>query len=204
LGDFGTGRFVASSTKKFNVSSLLEVSTIYYCAPEGLLNPNSYGNTVDIWALGCIVYEMLTKAALLSIHTIDIIKNFEMSLLKKMIVICGKSQPEDLECVPDSPLKTFVLNHPELESPPALEQYLKTVNDDQVSSFMKGLLSFNPRKRLSAESAFKEPFISQTVPSHLLPKSKQCSFQEPLESSSESGEWTVHLLKEIKYFLEKQ
>jgi len=80
LGDFGTGRFVTSASK-FNVSALLEVSTIYYCAPEGLLNPNSYGTSVDIWALGCIVYEMITQKALLTIQNFEM--NFDMCLLKK-------------------------------------------------------------------------------------------------------------------------
>jgi len=172
LGDFGTGRFV-TSTKKFNVSSLLEVSTIYYCAPEGLLNPNSYGTSVDIWALGCIVYEMITQKALLTIHCLDM-KNFETSLLKKMINICGKPKANELEDLPDSPLKNYVLDFsPESDSPSLLEQFLNTVNNQQLTSMMNGLLSFDAKKRLTAETAFQEPFISQPPPVHLLSKKKK-------------------------------
>jgi serine/threonine protein kinase len=197
LGDFGTGRFVTSASK-FNVSALLEVSTIYYCAPEGLLNPNSYGTSVDIWALGCIVYEMITQKALLTIQNFEI-KNFEMGLLKKMISICGKPKPNELENLPDSELKTFVLNFPETDSPPLLEQFLNTIDDQQLTSMINGLLSFGTKKRLTSESSFQEPFISQPLPIHLLSKKKDEIFKEPLDTPEEL--WTDYLLEEINIFI---
>jgi len=196
LGDFGTGRFVTSG-KKFNISSLLEVSTIYYCAPEGLLNPNSYGTSVDIWALGCIVYELLTKKPLVSIQNLEIIKNFEWGLLKKMIFICGK--PKELDGIPDSKIKTLVLNHPELETPSVLENFLTTLNNPQVSSLLNGLLSFDVKKRLNAESAFKEPFISESPPSQLLSKTKDMTFKEPLNNPD--AHWTKYLTEEISQYI---
>lgn len=36
--------------------------SIAYCSPE-LLNGEPYNQKTDVWALGCIIYEMITKQA---------------------------------------------------------------------------------------------------------------------------------------------
>ena len=51
IGDFGISKH-CYSTKTY-------VGTQYYKAPE-ILNGNVYNNKVDIWALGCILYELFT------------------------------------------------------------------------------------------------------------------------------------------------
>jgi len=153
---------------------------------------------VDIWALGCIVYEMITQKALLSIHSIEL-KNFENGILKKMINICGKPKPNEVENQPDTNLKKFVLAYPESDSPSLLEQFLNTINNQHLTSLMMGLLSFDVKKRLTAETAFQEPFISQPPPIHLLSKKKEEIFKEPLDTPDDL--WTDYLHAEINHFL---
>jgi len=114
-----------------------------------------------------------------------------------MIAICGK--PKELDCIPDSKIKTLVLNHPEPETPPILEHFLTTLNNPQVSSLMNGLLSFDVKKRLTAESAFKEPFISESPPSQLLCKTKDMTFKEPLNNPE--AHWTKYLTEEISQYI---
>jgi cell division cycle 2-like protein len=36
------------------------VGTLYFRAPELLLGEKHYGKEIDVWALGCIFYLMLT------------------------------------------------------------------------------------------------------------------------------------------------
>jgi len=66
LGDFGVSkRILAGATTTFHT----QVSTPVYSAPEVLgLDPNSetsnYTNSVDIWSLGCVIYELLAGAKL--------------------------------------------------------------------------------------------------------------------------------------------
>jgi len=61
LGDFGVSkRILAAATTTLHT----QVSTPVYSAPEVLgLDPNSetsnYTNSVDIWSLGCVIYELL-------------------------------------------------------------------------------------------------------------------------------------------------
>jgi len=66
LGDFGVSkRILAQATTAFHT----QVSTPVYSAPEVLgLDPNSetsnYTNSVDIWSLGCVIYELLVGTKL--------------------------------------------------------------------------------------------------------------------------------------------
>ena len=66
LGDFGVSkRILAQATTNFHT----QVSTAGHSAPEVLgLDSNSetseYTNSVDIWSLGCVIYELLVGAKL--------------------------------------------------------------------------------------------------------------------------------------------
>ena len=53
LGDFGVSKQLESS----EVLTSTHVGTAYYLPPE-ICNNNSYDNKVDIWMLGCLLYEL--------------------------------------------------------------------------------------------------------------------------------------------------
>ena len=55
IGDFGISKKLID-TKHANTNN---IGTSYYMAPE-LLNQEKYDNKIDIWALGCIIYELFT------------------------------------------------------------------------------------------------------------------------------------------------
>lgn len=61
IADFGLARSVNSMD--FSYSS--EVVTLWYRAPELLMGCTDYKYEIDIWSLGCIIYEMITRKALL-------------------------------------------------------------------------------------------------------------------------------------------
>ena len=55
IGDFGISKKLDTLKQYLNTNA----GTIYYMAPEIISNQN-YNYKVDIWALGCIIYELLT------------------------------------------------------------------------------------------------------------------------------------------------
>ena len=55
VGDFG----ISKKLEGTNHAKTQGIGTIFYMAPE-LLSGNPYDNKVDIWGLGCIIYELFT------------------------------------------------------------------------------------------------------------------------------------------------
>ena len=120
LGDFGVSKRIrAQTTTTFHT----QVSTQVYSAPEILgLDSNSetsdYTNSVDIWSLGCVIYELLAGARLFASEAQvsryyfgkypfpeNTLKGLSLPtdhlgilLLKSMLLI----QPEDRPTAPDA------------------------------------------------------------------------------------------------------
>jgi len=55
IGDFG----ISKQLNNYNEYAKSQVGTIRYMAPE-IINGEKYNNKVDIWSLGCIIYELCT------------------------------------------------------------------------------------------------------------------------------------------------
>lgn len=83
IADFGLARMI--SPMDFSYSS--EVVTLWYRAPELLAGATDYLYEIDIWSLGCILYEMITMKPLLPGEN------------KKMqLALCQGLNLETLEC----------------------------------------------------------------------------------------------------------
>lgn len=62
IADFGLARSFAIKMPTYSS----EVVTLWYRAPELLMGCKSYGYAVDMWSVGCIISEILTKLPLFS------------------------------------------------------------------------------------------------------------------------------------------
>ncbi len=60
IADFGLARVFSIPIRPYTH----EVVTLWYRAPEILLGALEYSTPVDIWSLGCIFVELITKKAL--------------------------------------------------------------------------------------------------------------------------------------------
>ncbi|MCJ1383366.1 hypothetical protein MMC17_006479 [Xylographa soralifera] len=78
IADFGMARYYGDPPPKLTQL----VVTLWYRAPELLLGTEKYGPEVDIWSVGCIFGELLSKDPLLQG------KN-EVDQLSKMFELCG-------------------------------------------------------------------------------------------------------------------
>src|ERR1700721_1174179 len=62
IADFGMARYFGAPPPP-KMTQL--VVTLWYRAPELLLGTENYGKPIDIWSIGCIFGELLTKEPLL-------------------------------------------------------------------------------------------------------------------------------------------
>ena len=65
LGDFGLAKYFGSPNRQYTH----EVVTRWYRAPELLFGAKKYGTGVDIWAVGCILAELLLRIPFLAGET---------------------------------------------------------------------------------------------------------------------------------------
>ncbi|XP_066905775.1 cyclin-dependent kinase-like 1 isoform X2 [Halyomorpha halys] len=92
--DFGFARFATTTKDPFTDY----VATRWYRAPELLVGDVNYGRAVDIWALGCIIIEMLTNKPLFAgysdIDQLYQITNLLGSLCSKQHTLMSKVTEE--------------------------------------------------------------------------------------------------------------
>jgi mitogen-activated protein kinase 15 len=147
--DFGLCRSVAEC--QTTTAALTDyVATRWYRAPEILLGSPIYTKGVDMWAVGCILGEMLGgKPIFPGTSTVN--------QLEKVIELTGKPSPEDikasgsqyaermLESIGPVPQRQLSLGGSEPAGPPLLHACLK----------------FNPSKRVTAAQALEDPFVGE-------------------------------------------
>ncbi|KAI1413749.1 kinase-like protein [Hypoxylon sp. FL1857] len=79
IADFGMARYVGDPPPP-KLTQL--VVTLWYRAPELLLGAKTYGAAIDMWSVGCIFGELLTREPLLQGKT-------EVDELSKIFELCG-------------------------------------------------------------------------------------------------------------------
>lgn len=79
LCDFGSAKVI-----RRNEESIAYLNSRSYRAPELLLGSGSYTNAVDIWALGCVMVELVTKREIFKgSSTLDCLLNISRVLGSK-------------------------------------------------------------------------------------------------------------------------
>lgn len=144
--DFGMARL-------YNVKSKLmskEVVTLWYRPPEILLGQKNYTSSVDIWALGCILSELITSDVLFPGKS-------ELDQLIKIFSNLG------------TPTSDIWLNLHSLPSTKKIIFPLQPYNcifskmygkmDLYVIDILQKFLAYDPLKRISASCALNHPFL---------------------------------------------
>ena len=115
---------------------LLGLGTLLYRSPEQLAGRRDYGPGVDIWALGCVMAELLTGQFMFDEDT-------EEKMMGKVMDLRHALAERGLQAFDEWPAFQGL---PEL-SPGARE-------------VLAGLLAFQPSDRLTATAALKHPWFA--------------------------------------------
>ncbi|KAG8129311.1 hypothetical protein E2320_016013 [Naja naja] len=142
-------KFMDSSTSISGVElPLIKVVTLWYRAPEILLGCKYYSTAVDIWSLGCIFAEMLTRRALFP-------GDSEIDQLFRIFRTLG---------TPDETVWPGVASMPDYKAsfPKwARQDFSKVVPplDEEGRKLLALMLHYDPNKRISAKTALNHPFF---------------------------------------------
>jgi len=144
--DFGMSRVMA----QMNLTLMESVTTRWYRAPEGLLKFRNYTDAVDVWSVGCILSELLTRKTLFpgksTFEQIDII-----------IDVLGTPDEQFLKAIPSEESTLYIRNQQERTRAP-LSTVINTT-DELAIDLLEKIFVWDPTKRITVTNALNHPFL---------------------------------------------
>uniref|UniRef100_A0A671UEZ5 Mitogen-activated protein kinase 15 n=1 Tax=Sparus aurata TaxID=8175 RepID=A0A671UEZ5_SPAAU len=154
LCDFGLARSLNQIQEDSGNPALTEyVATRWYRAPEILLGSTRYTKGVDMWSLGCILGEMLLGKALFP-------GTSTINQIEKIMSAIPHPSPEDILAI-KSEYGSSVIQRMLLKPQVPFEDLLQPSVPPDALDLLRGLLVFNPDKRLTAEQALQHPYVAR-------------------------------------------
>ncbi|XP_064608067.1 cyclin-dependent kinase 7-like [Liolophura sinensis] len=144
LGDFGLAKFFGSPNRIYTH----QVVTRWYRAPELLFGARNYGTGIDIWAVGCILAELLLRVPFLPGET-------DLDQLNKIFLALGTPTEEiwpEMKSLPD-----YIQFKPCPGT--ALKDIFTACGPDLIEVLSK-LLHLNPLRRCTASEALDLAYFS--------------------------------------------
>ena len=146
IADFGLARAFQVPIRPYTH----EVVTLYYRAPEILLNAVEYSTSVDIWSVGWVFAELYTQLPLFT-------GDSEIDQIFKVFGLLGTPTNEDWPGVTE--MKSFKTTFPKFK-PLNLAEEIPTM-DEQAIDLLGKMLTLDPLKRISAPKALNHPFFDE-------------------------------------------
>ncbi|PSS18753.1 hypothetical protein M430DRAFT_19349 [Amorphotheca resinae ATCC 22711] len=150
IADFGMARYFGDPPPKMTQL----VVTLWYRAPELLLGAERYGTAIDMWSVGCIFGELLTKEPLLQG------KN-EVDELSKIFELCGIPTEESwpgFKRLPNA--RSLRLPKNPVTQGSVLRAKFPFLTS-AGSSLLVSLLELNPARRPTAKEVLEHPFFKE-------------------------------------------
>jgi len=153
LCDFGLMRSISSVGE---AKQLLTdyVATRWYRSPEVLVGCTQYSQAIDLWALGCILGEMISGSPIF--QGTDTLRQ-----LKKIIEVCGIPSKDEIyvlqELTPVNKIEPFLM-----ECDSSSKQNLADLCNGasgEALDFMNLTFQYCPHSRISAETGLSHPYV---------------------------------------------
>lgn len=146
VADFGWARHLSSEQKLTKI-----IYNIHYRAPEICLRNTTHNSKVDIWAVGCLFYEMIMKQILFP----------ELSDLKILSLIFhkfGTLNPNEISFIEREDARNWVSKLPHIQKKRPSD-YLDSFDDEDGRDLLDQCLRVDPEHRISAFDALMHPYF---------------------------------------------
>lgn len=144
IADFGLSRVMSHPLKPLTK----DIVTLWYRPPEILLGCDKYSTNVDMWSVGCIFAEMLSKKPLFP-------GDSQIGQLMKIFQVLGT--PNSSIWPQISFLENFKLTFPKFKGFP-IENILVDI-DPLAIDLLKSMITLKPGSRISAKKALQHPYF---------------------------------------------
>ncbi|KAJ3750129.1 putative MAP kinase [Lentinula detonsa] len=127
------------------------VATRWYRAPENMLSNKTYTKAIDIWAVGCILAELLSGRPLFPgrdyVHQVDLILD-----------VLGSPSTEDFSTITSRRAREYIRMLP-LKRPKSFSALFPNASEDAID-FLNRTLTFDPKKRMNVAEALEHPYVA--------------------------------------------
>lgn len=148
--DFGLARKIDPSSRR---NMTLEVVTQYYRAPELLMGATRYSSAIDVWSVGCIFAELLSRRILFQASS-------PVVQLDLIIDLLGTPPESELKSA-CGPARRHVLSQPR-KVPQLNSLYrLNSSAPHHAIDLLSHFLTWSPDKRVSIQSALDHRFLDE-------------------------------------------
>ncbi|KAG0219250.1 Cyclin-dependent kinase 10 [Mortierella sp. GBA43] len=149
IADFGLARPFGLPTRPMTP----KVVTLWYRAPELLFGDLNYTTAVDMWSAGCIFGELLQHAPLLP-------GKVEKQQVDFMIDLLGTPHEKIWQGFNKLPMSSIALPEQRFNN---LRKKFPNITD-AARSLLSGLLTYDPKKRLTVKQALAHPYFIESPP----------------------------------------
>uniref|UniRef100_A0A0K0G2J9 Cyclin-dependent kinase 5 (inferred by orthology to a human protein) n=1 Tax=Strongyloides venezuelensis TaxID=75913 RepID=A0A0K0G2J9_STRVS len=153
LTDFNMSKYIQCGESDDMKCQTPCLTTLQYRAPEVLLDIPDYNESIDIWAVGCIIVEMINEGEPLFNGTSD------LEQLKNIFTILGLPNEGNLPGYSDIPF--FQYFSVEIQEFKLLKKSLKKINDEIILDLLNKIFTYNYKERLKAIEGKIHPYLSR-------------------------------------------
>ena len=161
IADFGMARLFQNPLRSLHLDGV--VVTVWYRAPELLLGAKHYSKAIDMWAIGCIFGELLTKPPGPLFQGVED-KNFQKDQLQKIFHVLGKPTTEHWHQITHladwHKVSTIELDAGKQTSLEQKIDVLKHEENAHALDLIRSFFHYDPTKRISAQNAIKHPYFT--------------------------------------------
>ena len=117
-----------------------------------MVNSKGYNKSIDIWAVGCILAEMISNRPIFpGKHYLD--------QLNHIMGVLGSPTQEDLASILNDKARCYLASLPFRPKIPFTKVYPQA--DPKAVDLLERMLTFNPNKRITVTEALQHPYLSQ-------------------------------------------
>jgi len=151
IGDFGLAKFYGSPNRIYTH----QVVTRWYRSPELLFGARMYSTGVDMWAIGCIIAELLLRVPFLPGES-------DLDQLTRIFHTLGTPTEQTWPGV--TSLQDYI-QFKVFPGIPLRDIFIAAGND--LLDLLSALLSVNPAERINCSDALQMPYFSNKPPPSL-------------------------------------